>query len=239
METATPTTRQFYRLAEKRGRQWVKAPMDKRLPETDFAQLVTEASNGQILYNADADNRHRAYGFVMFDGSYYSTKRDFHSYREPLLDMLIKYHSTIKGSDEYRYQLTVEDHEYRREKMHMQYSTPLRNGLHRLDSSILRIAESNSYYSATLRAMKDIVEQPQEFFEGQAAEWLLDLEDDVDFEYRLLKRMYEKAGRPGNLTISDLIHILREAGAMVRPDNDRLYRIGTPEVQRFLHALTK
>ena len=237
-ETAT-STMQFYLLAEKRGRQWIKAPRDRRLPELDLAQMLTEAANGTIHYNADADNRHRAYGFVMWDGSYYSTKRDFHSYREPLLDMLIEYHTTIKESDEYIVRRKGEEYEWRHATAGNPIgNTPLGRGLSRLDASILRFGESNSYYSATLRAMKDIVEQPLEFFEAQAAEWLLDLEEDVDYEYRLLKRLYERAGRPGNLTITDLMHLLRDAGAMVRPDNDRLYRIGAPHVQRNLAALT-
>ena len=237
-ETVT-STKQFFRLVDKRGELLTKAPKNRRLPELELAKLLTEASNGQIYYNADADNRHRAYGFVMFDGAYYSTKRDFHSYREPLLDMLIDYHEVLTTGDEYLHRKDQEDYEFaRRVGILSEGATPTQRAAQRLHASILRFGESNSYYSAALRAMKDIVEQPLEFFEAQAAEWLLDLEEDVDYEYRLLKRLYERAGRPGNLTITDLMHLLRDAGAMVRPDNDRLYRIGAPHVQRNLAALT-
>ncbi len=238
MSDAATSIQQFFMLVDKRGRQWSKGATDKRLPEVDLAKIVTEAADGAIYYNADADNRHRAYGFVMFDGQYYSTKRDFHSYREPLLDRLVEYHAEIQDSNEFHHRKAREMAEHRKHPTNSNRVQPTTRGLLRLDASITAFSESNAYYSATLRAMKDIVEQPIEFFEAQAAEWLLEIEGDGDFEYGWLKRAYEKAGRPGNLTITDLIQLLKSAGAMVRPENDRLYRIGAAEVQANLAALT-
>jgi len=225
------STQAFWELVRKRGVLLAGyKEANKALPTNYMGVLLAEAAHGEFVYNPQADNRHRAYGFAMWDDGFFRTKHDFHSYRDSLVDLMLEHYAGIESS--------VEWAELRAEPTGLKGS----QGWYvreRYIKGITSFMNGNANYSAVLRAVKDHLAQPESFFIGQVAEWLLELDGEQDYEYQWLKRLYENDGRVGNMLISDVVQLLKDAGAMVRPDNDRLYRIGQPLVQQRLSALTE